>query len=65
MLVETEYAVDERAENKGQRSLGRRSAKLWAGIALVGMMFVGYGTDIRPARVGERSKKLGSIKRIR
>jgi membrane fusion protein, multidrug efflux system len=41
MLAETEWAADERAENKGQRSPGRTSAKLWVGIALVGMMFLG------------------------
>jgi len=41
MLAETEWAAEERAENRGQRSRGRRSAKLWVAITLAGMVLVG------------------------
>jgi hypothetical protein len=52
MLAETEFAPDERAENKGQRTRGRRSAKLWAAIALAGMVLVGVWL-MEPCQVRE------------
>jgi hypothetical protein len=41
MLAETERTTDDRAENKGQRSRGRRPRKLWVAITLAGMLLVG------------------------
>src|SRR6266436_4978560 len=55
MLAETEFAADERAENKGQRSRGRRSAKLWVAIALAGMVLVGVWL-MEPCQVREMAR---------
>lgn len=55
MLAETEFAADERAENKGQRSRGRRSAKLWVAIALAGVVLVNV-LLMEPCQVREMAR---------
>jgi len=55
MLAETEFAADERAENKGQRSRGRRWAKLWVAIALAGVVLVGVWL-MEPCQVREMAR---------
>ena len=55
MLTGMEVASDERAENKGQRSRGRRSAKLWVAIALAGMVLVGVWL-MEPCQVREMAR---------
>src|SRR5882672_2473829 len=52
MLTGTELASDERAENKGRRISGRRSAKLWVAAALAGIVFVGAWLKYSPGASG-------------
>src|SRR5258708_12403017 len=52
MLKGTELASDERAENKGRRISGRRSAKLWVAAALAGIVFVGAWLKYSPGASG-------------
>ena len=55
MPAETEWAVEERAEDKGQGRGGRRSAKLWVAITLAGLMLVGVWL-MEPCQVREMAR---------
>src|SRR5258708_8533034 len=52
MLTGTELMYDERAENKGRRTNGRASAKLWAAAGLAGIVFVGAWLKYSPGASG-------------
>ena len=55
MVAETEWAVEERAENRRQQSRGRRSAKLWVAITLAGLVLVGVWL-MEPCQVREMAR---------
>jgi hypothetical protein len=55
MLAETEWATDDRTENKGQRRRGRRPSKLWVAITLAGMLLVGVWL-MEPCQVREMAR---------